>query len=104
MRPVVTVILNSASGSGDTNLVPQQVAESLASHGIDATIELTPGHAIQQTTQHALDAGSRIIVAAGGDGTVSGVSAVVAGSGALLGVVPLGTLNHFARDVGIPLA
>lgn len=104
MAKPVTVILNSASGSGDAGLTSRQMAETFASHGIEATIELTPGHALPKTAQRALDAGSRIIVAAGGDGTVSGVSAVVAGTDALLGVVPLGTLNHFARDVGIPLA
>ena len=47
--------------------------------------------------------GSDIVVAAGGDGTVSAVASAVAGSEAVLGVLPLGTLNHFAKDAGIPL-
>ena len=42
-------------------------------------------------------------MAAGGDGTVSAVADVVRGSGTALGVIPVGTLNHFARDLGIPL-
>jgi diacylglycerol kinase family enzyme len=42
------------------------------------------------------------VVAAGGDGTVSGVVAGILDSPAALGVLPLGTLNHFARDLGIP--
>jgi diacylglycerol kinase family enzyme len=45
-----------------------------------------------------------VIVAAGGDGTASAIASALAGSETILGVLPLGTLNHFARDVGIPLA
>lgn len=42
-------------------------------------------------------------IAAGGDGTVSTVASVAVKAGATFGVVPLGTLNHFARDAGIPM-
>jgi diacylglycerol kinase family enzyme len=42
-------------------------------------------------------------VAGGGDGTVGTIAALVARSGSTLGVLPLGTLNHFAKDLGIPL-
>jgi diacylglycerol kinase family enzyme len=42
-------------------------------------------------------------VAGGGDGTVSSVASVVARAGATLGVLPLGTLNHFAKDMRLPL-
>ena len=42
-------------------------------------------------------------MAAGGDGTVSTVAAAVVKAGKTLGVIPAGTLNHFARDAGIPL-
>jgi diacylglycerol kinase family enzyme len=43
------------------------------------------------------------VVAAGGDGTVSGVAASVVGSQTALGILPLGSLNHFAKDLHIPL-
>jgi diacylglycerol kinase family enzyme len=42
------------------------------------------------------------IVAGGGDGTVNAIAGKLAGSGIILGVLPMGTLNHFARDVGVP--
>lgn len=43
------------------------------------------------------------VAAGGGDGTVNAVAGVVAGTDAALGVLPMGTLNHFAKDAGIPL-
>jgi diacylglycerol kinase family enzyme len=51
----------------------------------------------------AVESGVDAVLAAGGDGTVSAVASVVAGTRAILGVIPLGTLNHFARDLNIPL-
>lgn len=42
------------------------------------------------------------ILAGGGDGTVSAVAAEIAGTGIRLGVLPLGSRNHFARDLRIP--
>jgi diacylglycerol kinase family enzyme len=45
---------------------------------------------------------SDVVVAAGGDGTVSAVAGVVAGTDTRLGVLPVGTLNHFARDLKLP--
>ena len=44
-----------------------------------------------------------VLVAAGGDGTVGSVAGVAVETNATFGVLPLGTLNHFARDAGIPL-
>jgi diacylglycerol kinase family enzyme len=44
-----------------------------------------------------------IVVAGGGDGTVSAVASELAGTGKTLGVLPMGTLNHFAKDLSIPL-
>lgn len=51
----------------------------------------------------ARDDDSTIVVAGGGDGTVNAVASVLVDSGKPFGVLPLGTLNHFAKDLGIPL-
>lgn len=51
----------------------------------------------------ALAEGAQVVVAGGGDGTINAVASVVAGTGVAFGVLPLGTLNHFAKDIGVPL-
>jgi diacylglycerol kinase family enzyme len=50
----------------------------------------------------AVAEGAKRVVVAGGDGTVATAAHVLAGTGVELGIVPAGTLNHFARDLGIP--
>jgi diacylglycerol kinase family enzyme len=55
------------------------------------------------TARKAVGDGVRIVVAGGGDGTINAVASAVAGSATALGVLPLGTLNHFAKDLGVPL-
>ena len=47
-------------------------------------------------------AGAEIVAAGGGDGTIRAVASVLVGGRVPLGILPLGTLNHFARDLGIP--
>src|SRR5437870_1306584 len=47
--------------------------------------------------------GRRLFVAAGGDGTVNSVIQALVHTDAVLGVIPVGTYNHFARDLGLPL-
>ena len=51
----------------------------------------------------ALAAGASLVVAAGGDGTVRSVAAGLAGTGAQMGIVPLGTANLAARNLGVPV-
>lgn len=64
------------------------------------TTEDDPGRAM---AQDALDAGCELILAAGGDGTVRAVAAVVAGTDSALGILPHGTGNLLARNLGVPL-
>lgn len=60
------------------------------------------GKDIPRLVREALSRGSTMVVAAGGDGTVNAVASVLAGLDVSLGVLPAGTLNHFAKDLGIP--
>ena len=62
------------------------------------------GEGLIRAARAALAAGVELIVAGGGDGTINAVASEVCGSSVRFGVLPLGTLNHFAKDLGIPLA
>src|SRR5271157_4050445 len=51
----------------------------------------------------ALGENRQPVVAGGGDGTVNAVAGALVGTNTALGVLPIGTLNHFAKDLGVPL-
>jgi len=71
--------------------------------GAQVTVRLAEnGSQIQAFARQAVDEGASIVVAAGGDGTVNAVATILVGTSTVLGVLPLGTLNHFAKDVGVP--
>lgn len=100
----VTVIANGTAGHGCTPDWSTTVEQTFQRFGMTAVVRLVDsGQDIAQAADEALAQGASTIVAAGGDGTVSAVASRVAGSNAVLGVVPMGTLNHFAKDLGIPL-
>ena len=101
----IVVILNVSAGKGSAESHSEQkLREALATAGVTADIVvLEPGQNPADAARKA-SAQAAIVVAAGGDGTVSGVAAGILDSRAALGVLPLGTLNHFAKDLGIPLA
>jgi YegS/Rv2252/BmrU family lipid kinase len=96
------VIMNRGAGGSDD---PEtRILELLRSHGKEARV-VHPDETrdIAALAREAARSDERLIVAAGGDGTISGVAAALAGSDKILGVLPVGTLNHFAKDLHIPL-
>ena len=97
----ITVILNSTAGSADGS-PRSRIEQAFARAQIAAEVRTVTGPEVRAAAERAAADGSTL-VAAGGDGTVSTVAAVAAAAGVTFGVVPLGTLNHFAKDAGIPL-
>ncbi len=86
-------------GSGADGVDPgSEVVEALPAARVlhpDAGSDLT------EELERTVDGGTQAIGVAGGDGTVSAAATVAAGLGLPLAVIPAGTLNHFARDVGL---
>lgn len=106
-RPVFVVVNPKAGSVTDREAVVEGVRNAFRVAGIDADVDLCADVPLEVVLRRAVERahGGEIsaIVAGGGDGTVSAAAAAVAGTGIPLGIVPLGTLNHFAKDAGIPL-
>ena len=97
------IIISAGAGPGDNTYAAERLEEIFKEHQIDVDISLAKsGAEVTELAREAARGPYKIIVAAGGDGTVSSVAAAVIDSGKILGILPLGTLNHFARDMGIP--
>lgn len=101
---MLTIILNTASGAGSKPETAEQVTELFNAAGVQARLHLLSSPLdIPNLVDRELAAGSDAIVAGGGDGTVNAVASGLVGGPTPLGVLPLGSLNHFAKDLGIPL-
>ena len=100
MAAPVAIVLNPRSGRAPEQ---QELDSALQTAHLHADIYSFP--ATSQRSDWIVDIARQhdIVVAAGGDGTASTVAASVIKAGKRFGVIPTGTLNHFARDAGIPL-
>lgn len=96
----IVVVQNEGAGSVRP---PEEVRAALAAAGVEADVRVVPGPSLAEAARAAAAAGADAVVASGGDGTVSAVAGALAGTATPLGILPQGTLNHFARDLGIPL-
>ena len=104
MAAHITVIVNVGARKADDNVIKQQLAELFNSKAVEADIQVgRSGTEIVELARYAAKGESSVVVAGGGDGTVNAVASELVGTGKILGVLPLGTLNHFAKDLCIPL-
>ncbi len=104
MARALPVIVNATAGKGYDDAGIQAVAAAFEKAG--AAIEILParkGSELGTLAERAVKDGHPVVVGGGGDGTINAVATAVAGSDCALGVLPLGTLNHFAKDLKIPL-
>ena len=93
-----TLFLNPISGKSDVAAL-----ESAANAAGLEVVRFTHGVDITAAVREQIQSGRKLFIAAGGDGTISAVAQPIVNSDAALGVIPIGTYNHFARDLGLPL-
>ena len=99
----MAVLVNAGAGPGYGLPWRDALAARFVSPGLEAQVTLAAdANHLMEAARLALAGGASIIVAGGGDGTVNAVASLVLDSGAVFGVLPMGTLNHFARDLRIP--
>jgi len=97
------VIVNRNGGAAAKmgDMVAGVLEKAFAQAGATVRVAALDGKQIPEAIKAVARSG-RVIVA-GGDGTAAGAAQILAGSDTELGLLPLGTLNHLARDIGIPV-
>jgi diacylglycerol kinase family enzyme len=97
----VIVLLNSVAGAGGAGA--ERYREALEAVGIEVVVREVAPADLGSAARRAAAERAGTVVAAGGDGTVAAVASALVDSTTALGVLPAGTLNHFAGDLHLPL-
>jgi diacylglycerol kinase family enzyme len=100
----IPVLLNPRGGAiASDGQIVEKVADALAEANVDADIELVSGGDCAIRCRAIAERGDPLVIVGGGDGTVSAAASALIETDTLLGILPLGTRNHFARDLGVPI-
>lgn len=102
-RAAPLVLFNPRAGTAKGRVASDDIATVFSAAGSEAEVIRLDGSPVERLLAEHDPQSRRFVVAAGGDGTVRSVAEAVVDADRPLGVIPLGTRNHFARDVGIPL-
>jgi YegS/Rv2252/BmrU family lipid kinase len=99
----VSVLLNRGGGTlaADPGLA-DRAREALTAAGLDVDVELLSGGDCAVRCRAIAERKDPMLIVGGGDGTISAAASALAGTDTRLGILPFGTLNHFARDLGLP--
>ncbi len=106
------VLANAGAGTRALNRahaadLKWRLAAAFVRAGVTAEIRLVDGRRLRKAASRALGEARRgdidAVIAGGGDGSIRAVASVLAGTRVPLGIIPLGTFNHFAKDLGLPL-
>jgi YegS/Rv2252/BmrU family lipid kinase len=98
-----TVLLNRGGGAVAADPeITGKVADALKKAGFEADIEMIDGGDCAVRCKAIAERGDPLLIVGGGDGTIGAAASALVGTDTRLGILPLGTLNHFARDLGIP--
>ncbi|HVG22633.1 MAG TPA: diacylglycerol kinase family protein [Thermoanaerobaculia bacterium] len=95
------LFLNPRAGTFSTG--DESSLRTLAAESGLRVLDVSPEVDVRKAVREALDAGMRSFVVAGGDGSVHHVAQALVNTDGVLGVLPVGSVNHLARDLGVPL-
>ncbi|HEY7393975.1 MAG TPA: diacylglycerol kinase family protein [Gemmatimonadaceae bacterium] len=95
-RDLIPAFLNPAAGNADASQRALRAAGGFDIHEV-------PPDALATSVRAAADAGAKRVLVAGGDGSIGAAAAVLANRDTELAILPSGTLNHLAKDLGVPL-
>ncbi len=103
MTPVTRAIVNAGAGSMQDDAARTRLQDQLTRALPDIVILWCDAeHPVDEMIAQAMRSSPTLLIACGGDGTINVVATAVVGTEIVLGVLPGGTLNHFAKDLGIP--
>jgi YegS/Rv2252/BmrU family lipid kinase len=99
----IVCIINGSARSEKAAALRTRVTELFEARGVTVRmLEAEEGTNLCDLARQAAKNDVDVMIAGGGDGTINAVASALVGSPIALGVLPLGTLNHFAKDVGVP--
>ncbi len=100
----VCVIINPVSGTESKQSIPEMVAAAFDQKKFDVIIRITgyPEHATE-IAKEAVANNFKYVLTAGGDGTVNEVAKALVNTDCTLGIIPFGSGNGLARELGIPM-
>lgn len=100
----ILIAANNKSGSSeDSDFSPEALKAEFSKYGITPEIFDLDNHSPEDILKYIESGNYDVVAASGGDGTVSMTAGLLLDKDIALGVIPSGTLNHFAKDLDIPL-
>ncbi|HEU6452488.1 MAG TPA: diacylglycerol kinase family protein [Gemmatimonadaceae bacterium] len=100
--PPIPAFINPESGSGGQDGGGAARTDELIERDGRFDVRLTRPDRLTDAVREAMRNGAQRVLVAGGDGSIASAAAALVGSGVELAILPLGTLNHFARDHKLP--
>jgi len=100
-RDVILIANSQAGGLLDRNLTPETIGERIRAAGHKVTVLGGEPRELDGLIDQALARPEPLVVVAGGDGTINAVAQRLAGTDKTMSIIPSGTLNRLAQDLGI---